>query len=84
MNFENWEMRLKLLMHAAVFHASQNFKSIIISEWTCFNGIQSSHETDVDCGGEFCDPCNITQVTKILLDHKSITKLLAVTHCRVV
>ena len=36
------------------------------SEWTCFNGIQSPHETDVDCGGEFCDPCNITQVMRIV------------------
>ena len=31
------------------------------AEATCFDRRLSSHETDVDCGGEFCTSCNITQ-----------------------
>lgn len=34
---------------------------LTIAESTCFDGLLSSHETDVDCGGEFCSPCNISQ-----------------------
>ena len=33
-------------------------------ESTCFNDVYDSvHETDVDCGGIYCEPCNITQVS---------------------
>lgn len=37
-------------------------KMDLISEATCFDDTVSPHETDVDCGGEFCSPCNISQV----------------------
>ena len=33
-----------------------------MAEWTCFDEVLSSHETDLDCGGKFCDPCNTTKV----------------------
>ena len=37
-------------------------KWFVILEATCFDGVISSHETDIDCGGEFCSPCNISEV----------------------
>lgn len=36
------------------------------TESTCFDGAVSSHETDLDCGGNFCSPCNLTQVSGTL------------------
>ncbi|XP_065917647.1 peroxidasin homolog [Dysidea avara] len=41
---------------------SSYFGELNVTEATCFDNIQSPHETDVDCGGEFCSPCNITQM----------------------
>ena len=39
----------------------------LFSEHTCFDGhLSSDHETDVDCGGEFCEPCNISQVSSMM------------------
>lgn len=39
---------------------------VAILEATCFdNTVTRFHETDRDCGGEFCVPCNITQVMVI-------------------
>ena len=34
----------------------------LIIEATCFDGVLSSHETDVDCGGIYCDQCQQAQV----------------------
>ena len=36
-------------------------------EVTCFNGGKNSDETDIDCGGEFCKPCNQTQVSTLII-----------------
>ncbi len=39
----------------------------LFSEHTCFDGrLSSDHETDVDCGGEFCEACNISQVCSMI------------------
>ncbi len=36
---------------------------IVVTEHTCFDvRFSLDHETDVDCGGELCEPCNVTQV----------------------
>ena len=38
----------------------------LIIEATCFDGVLSSHETDVDCGGIYCDQCQQAQVYNFL------------------
>ena len=67
------------LLMSIYFICIQTHKSSIISVWmrktlqcwlippiesTCFDGVLSSHETDNDCGGEFCSPCNISEVSE--------------------
>ncbi|XP_064394939.1 leucine-rich repeat-containing protein 24-like [Halichondria panicea] len=48
---------------------------ITVLEHTCFDGhLSSDHETDVDCGGEFCEPCNISQ--GCLLDSDCVGELV--------
>lgn len=33
--------------------------SLIVQEITCFDNTVSPHETDIDCGGEFCKKCSL-------------------------
>ena len=42
----------------------------MIAEATCVDGeLTESHETDVDCGGQYCSPCSLRMVT---LHHSAI------------
>jgi hypothetical protein len=40
---------------------SSNTSYLTVLESTCFNGEQDAHETDVDCGGIYCDQCSLSQ-----------------------
>ena len=74
-------MSIKYLKSQSILIALKlTHKSSIISVWmkrtlkcwlippiesTCFDSVLSSHETDNDCGGEFCSPCNISEVSDV-------------------
>ncbi|KAI6652594.1 Leucine-rich repeat and fibronectin type-III domain-containing protein 5-like [Oopsacas minuta] len=40
---------------------TSSFAYLTVEEITCFDNITSSHETDRDCGGPYCTPCDVGQ-----------------------